>query len=488
VQFADERASGICEGRSSTTTGGGEMPYPAQIRGELAPQLSRWLWVVKWLLAIPHYLVLAVLWIAFFGVSVIALFAILFTGRYPRSLFDFNVGVLRWSWRVAFYSYGALGTDRYPPFTLAEVPDYPATLDVEYPERLSRGLVLVKWWLLAIPHYLVVALFVGTSSWASGGDWGWWFAVNAGLIGLLVLFAAVVLLFRGRYPHSIFDLVLGLDRWVFRVVAYAGLMTDQYPPFRLDQGPDEPLAEPVEAAPETVMEALPGETAVAATARGSRWTVGRVVLVVLGSIVALVGAGLLAAGIAAVVVDQTQRDDQGFLMSPDESFESAGYAVLSESADVSFSGEERAVDFFLGTVKIESDSVRPVFVGIGPATDVEEYLGQVQRSVVTELQRSPNYDELSGGSPPGPPGENSFWAASATGAGTQSLTWDPEDGDWVVVLMNEDGSSGVEADLSIGAEVDPLLWIGIGTLLGGLLVLLLGALGIAVGATRAARG
>lgn len=459
------------------------MSYPARVRGELAPQLSRWLWVVKWLLAIPHYLVLAILWIAFVGVSVIAFFAILFTERYPRALFDFNVGVLRWTWRVMFYSYGALGTDRYPPFTLAEVPDYPATFDVEYPERLSRGLVLVKSWLLAIPHYLVVALFVGSTTWAAGGeDWGWWFAANAGLIGLLVLFAALVLLFRGTYPQSIFDLVLGLDRWVLRVAAYAGLMTDRYPPFRLDQGADDPDADVWESSP-----AAEAAAPVMATG-GSRWTFGRVLLVVLGSIVALVGAGVIAAGIAAIVVDQTQRDDQGFLMSPDETFRSDAYAVVSESADVSLEGQERAVDFFLGTVKIESDSVRPVFLGIGPAADVDSYLGDVGRSVVTELDRRPRYDEQPGSGPAAPPGEQSFWAASATGAGNQELTWDPEDGDWVVVLMNEDGSAGVEADLAIGAELDPLVWIGIGTLLVGLVVLLLGALGIVVGASRAARG
>jgi hypothetical protein len=209
--------------------------YPLRLTGELSQRLSRGLWLVKWLLAIPHFVVLVFLWVAFVGVSVVALFAILFTGRYPRGLFDFNVGVLRWTWRVGFYSYSALGTDEYPPFTLKDVPDYPARLEVAYPDSLSRGLVLVKWWLLALPHYLVVGVFVG-GAWATGSDW--WY--SAGLVGLLVLFAGVMLLFTRRYPTSLYDFVLGMNRWVFRVVAYAALMTDTYPPFRLDLGGDEP--------------------------------------------------------------------------------------------------------------------------------------------------------------------------------------------------------------------------------------------------------
>ena len=243
----------------------GRPAYPVRLEGRLDPQLSRWLWLVKWLLAIPHYIVLFFLWIAFVVLTIVAFFAILFTGRYPRGIFDFNLGVLRWTWRVSYYSYGALGTDRYPPFTLGEAPDYPATLDVAYPERLSRGLVLVKWWLLAIPQYILLGIFLGGAGSAAGRaeDWGGSaLVVRRRAHRALVLFAGIALLFMARYPRGLFDFVLGLDRWVARVVAYAGLMTDAYPPFRLDQGGDDPAGAAAAAAeaptaPEAI--AAPGE-------------------------------------------------------------------------------------------------------------------------------------------------------------------------------------------------------------------------------------
>jgi hypothetical protein len=219
----------------------GEYPgrgTPVTLSATLDPALSRWKWLVKWFLAIPHFIVLVFLWVAFVVLTVVAFFAILFTGRYPRGIFDFNVGVLRWTWRVSFYATnGGLATDRYPPFRLAAQPAEPASLDIDYPDRLSRGLVLVKWWLLAIPHYAVLAILVGGTFWGSQDHAG---IYSGGLLSLLVLIAALALLFTGRYPVSLFNLVVGLNRWFYRVVAYVALMTDAYPPFRLDQGGTEP--------------------------------------------------------------------------------------------------------------------------------------------------------------------------------------------------------------------------------------------------------
>jgi hypothetical protein len=208
-------------------------PHPLRLEGRLDEPLSRWLWLVKWLLAIPHWIALLFLWIGFVLTTIAAFFVLLVTGRYPRRLFAYNVGVLRWSWRVGFYAVSAIGTDRYPPFTLADVPEYPARLSLDHPEQGRRGLPLIGRWLLGIPQYAIAGIIGG------GVMLGHGFHAPS-LVGVLVLVAGVLLLVGRGYPAGIFDLVMGFNRWSFRVVAYAAFLTPEYPPFRLDQGGQEP--------------------------------------------------------------------------------------------------------------------------------------------------------------------------------------------------------------------------------------------------------
>ena len=215
-------------GRSIRTAPIEAAGHPTLLEGQLDPALSRGMWLVKWLLAFPHYIVLAFMWAALPVVVLASGIMILFTGRYPVALFEFVVGVLRWNWRVVFYATGVLATDQYPPFTLART-DFPATFDVAYPDRLSRWKVLVKPWLLALPHLIIVGILA------------FWFFSDGpavgGLVGLLVFIAAVGLLFTGAYNRGLFDLIMGIHRWIYRVYAYTSLLRDDYPPFRLDQGP-----------------------------------------------------------------------------------------------------------------------------------------------------------------------------------------------------------------------------------------------------------
>ncbi len=178
---------------------------------------SRWLILVKWcVLAVPHYPILIALYVMYPVLTVVAGIAILCTGRYPRTIFDFNVGVLRWSWRVMNYRFPMNGTDKYPPFTLAARPDYPGELDVEYPEQLSHWAVLVKP-LLALPQIIIC--------WAMEP-----------LLQVLSVISAVRLLARGTVSQGMFDLLMGIVRWRYRVAVYVSLMCDEYPPFRMDLG------------------------------------------------------------------------------------------------------------------------------------------------------------------------------------------------------------------------------------------------------------
>jgi hypothetical protein len=473
------------------------VPYPVRVDAGLDGRLSRWLWLVKWVLVIPHYIVLAFLWVVFVVFSVVAFFAIAFTGRFPLALFDFNVGVLRWTWRVNYYAYSALGTDRYPPFTLADVPDYPARLHVPYPARLSRGLVWVKWWLLAIPHYLVVGVFVG------GGIWlGWqldkseaaW--LGGGLIGLLVLFAAVVLLFRGRYPQSIFDLVLGMNRWTLRVTAYSALMTDVYPPFRLDMGGADPGTLHASGhAPETPGSTYAGQPPGPPFAPGQRartdWTAGRVVAVVFGVLFMLASFGLLGGAGLALVADQVVRDDDGFVTTPDQDLFTSSHALVSDRVDLQSADGPDALyaDRLVGDVRLRvwsQDPAADIFIGVASTTDVGAYLSGVEHVVLEDISDGDAiYSAQAGSQPPQPPADQDFWVTSAHGTGTQSVIWEPEDGDWTIVVMNTAGTAGLDVEADVGVTLpvlDTLVWVlaipGVVLLVAGVALVYAGASGV----------
>jgi hypothetical protein len=462
---------------------------PVRVNARLDTPLSRWLWLLKWLLALPHLVLLALLWIAFAVLSVIAFFAILITGRYPHAIFEFNVGVLRWTWRVIYYSYGALGTDRYPPFTLDAVPDFPATLDIAYPARLSRGLALVKWWLLALPHYLIIAFFVGGGGYAAAqadraGEPGGW-SVGGGLIGLLTLIAGVALLFTGRYPCGVFDLLLGMHRWVLRVTAYAALMTDSYPPFRLDLGGDEPADLTVDAA------APADPVAVAAvTAPVARWTTGRVLTVVLGSVLVAAAFGAVVGGAALLLADRTGRDAEGFLGTGVQTVSTAGHALVLDPVELRGDPGAPDLDAVLGRVRVTATGpdAAAVFVGIGPAADVESYLGAVARSRLTEAGpgRPVQLQSLPGGAPATPPGQQP-WSASVSGPGTQQLTWTATQGRWAIVVMNADGTRPVTAAVSAAVTAPALHWVWTGLFLGAGLALIPGVVLVGLALPRRPR-
>jgi hypothetical protein len=190
---------------------------PVRVRGGIdAP--SRRLWLVKWcVLAVPHYPILILLYLVYPLLTIVAGVAILFTGRYPRPIFQFNVGVLRWSWRFMNYRFPMNSTDKYPPFSLAARDDYPGDLEVDYPEHLTRSAVLVKWWLLGLPQILLC--------WAMEP-----------LLQLLCVTNAVWLLCKGTIHRGMFDFLMGMVRWRYRVAVYVSLMRDEYPPFQLDLG------------------------------------------------------------------------------------------------------------------------------------------------------------------------------------------------------------------------------------------------------------
>jgi hypothetical protein len=183
--------------------------YPAVVEISYPSELNRWLPLIKWLLVIPHLVVLFFLGIGALFVAIYAFFVVLFTGRWPRGAFEYLVGLYRWGYRVSVYFH--LMTDAYPPFSLADDPAYPARLNIEYPEHIANWRPLVQW-LLAIPYVLVAGVL-------------YW------LTGILTIIAFFTVLFTRQIPRGLFEIMVPGLRWTLRANAYAYFMTDRYPPF-----------------------------------------------------------------------------------------------------------------------------------------------------------------------------------------------------------------------------------------------------------------
>ena len=202
---------------------------------------------------------------------------------------------------------------------------------------------------------------------------------------------------------------------------------------------------------------------------------GRVVLIVLGSIGVLFGIAVLAGGGFLLWADRTQRED-GYVTTPTEQFATSTYALTRSRLEVDTNGAGWVLnENWFGKIRIrgEGPSGKTLFIGIGPEAAVAKYLGNVAHASVEDIDFDPfraKYLSIPGGAPRGPPTEQDFWAASASGVGTQTVTWKVRDGDWSVVVMNADGSRGVVGDIDAGAKLSFLLWVAIGLLIGGVLV------------------
>jgi hypothetical protein len=223
-----------------------------------------------------------------------------------------------------------------------------------------------------------------------------------------------------------------------------------------------------------------------------RWGPGRVIALILGLLLLLPALGLLAGGGALLVADQSKRTGDGYLMSPTTNLTSTGYALVSPRVVVSAGADWVPVSEALGTTRLRaSGGGKDLFVGIAPADLAAAYLDGVQRTVVDEVGNDAGaaaQTQMPGGAPAGRPGDQTFWAQQATGSGPQQVDWSPATGNWTVVVMNADGSAGVNADLRAGATVPALTGIAWGLLVGGLVVLLVAVLVIVLAVRRRSPG
>ena len=448
--------------------------YPLRVEARRDESLSRWLWLVKWLLLIPHYLILLFLYVGMVVLTLVAYLAVLFTGRYPHAIAAYNLGVLRWSWRVNYYGYQVLGTDRYPPFTMADVPAHPARLELDELPNPPRWLPLVAW-LFAVPHILIVGALTGAATWDidnAGSTTG----VPLGVVTVGLLIAGISLLFTARYPAGLFNLLMGVARWNLRVTSYLTLLTPRYPPFRLDQGAAEPDGPPLGPGPST------------AGKGGS--VAGPVTALIAGVLLLAPGIGLTAGGGALLALDGA-RDSAGYVSSPTLSVQSSTAAITTEGIRL------QAGDLWtrglsdIGGIRITATGApsTTLFLGIARESDVDQWLAGTAHDEVAEVSSGTvRYDRSAGArkAVADPQGQD-FWLASGTGAGSATLTWQAINGDFAVVLVNADGSPGVVADVRAATEVPDLTGLGAGLLTTGIVLFLLAVALIVLGGTGLGR-
>jgi hypothetical protein len=218
----------------------------------------------------------------------------------------------------------------------------------------------------------------------------------------------------------------------------------------------------------------------------------RIAAMVAAGLAGLLALGLIAAG-GLLLWGDSRKDDQGYLSTRTERFATNTYALTTDNVDVDVDGAGWIVNrdrFGRIRLTVESNDSQPVFVGIARTTDAERYLAGSGHDLVTDIEYTPfsaDYRRLDGDRKPAAPAAQKFWEASVHGSGRQTLTWDVDDGDRSIVVMNEDASRQVDVGVKAGAEVDFLSEAGWGSLIAGLIVLSLAALLAVLGIRQPAR-
>jgi hypothetical protein len=212
-------------------------------------------------------------------------------------------------------------------------------------------------------------------------------------------------------------------------------------------------------------------TAASAAPPPSNWTASRVIGIVFASIGGLIGLALLVGGIVVLAAYAFGRDDDGYFNSDRQRLESATYANITDDIDLGADEVDWAPDKILGNVRVQVDSAKPVFVGIGADEDVDRYLGDVAYDELIDFDGDePEFDPHEGGPPGAPPGDQDFWVAESEGSGEQALTWDAEFGRWTAVVMNADAARGIDVEADVGVKLDWAIWPGLGMFVVGLLM------------------